>query len=127
MIRHFTLNVKLFIIAYFTGSMCPTPRGLSVAYISISFGSLIVWLYNIAYDHYQNELRCDVSLNYSLQHEVLYAMCACVLSIVKIERCSTMGHVSFPITTHGTKILIQIMSFFHLNKRFFDERPSYTF
>ena len=34
MSRHFRLNVKLFIIAYFTGSMCPTPRGLSVAYIS---------------------------------------------------------------------------------------------
>ena len=35
MSRHFRLNVKLFIIAYFTGSMCPTLRGLlSVAYIS---------------------------------------------------------------------------------------------
>ena len=38
-------------------------------------------------------------------------MCACVLSIVKIEKPSTMGHVSFPITTHGTNVLIQ-MSFF---------------
>ena len=60
MSRHFRLNVKLFIIAYFTGSMCPTPRGLSVAYISILFDSLIVCPYDIAYDHYQNELRrCD--------------------------------------------------------------------